>query len=275
MCHRIYYNVISPHLLYSQRWLDLIWSGKNRDYGAYVLRQRYPRRLSLALMWVYGVVLALSILPIVFGLALQTAVRHSMDEIEEEVELKQLDIEELNKLHRVSPGKQATAAAAPNAAGNEMVIVDSLPEVTSEVAQEGPPTLQVGETTIVRLVEQNDSVLQNDPEAPIIEEEIKDVEILPGVPDFPGGYIALSRWLDQHVTYPQEAINGKIQGDVVVTVTIDQIGRVTNPHITTSAHPLLDAAVLDAVKKMPLWRWREDGTLHKAEINIPVSFHAE
>ena len=262
-----------PHLLYSSHWLDLIWSRRNREYGAYVLRKGYARRLSQALAWVYGTVIALTAIPVVFEIAVQTAVRHSMDELDEQVEMKQLDIEELNKLHRVTPGRQATAAAAPEAAGSEVAIVDSIPEITAEVAQEGPPTLQVGETTIVRLVE--DSVTQLDSLAPVIEEEIKDVEILPGVPDFPGGYIELARWLDKHVEYPQEAINGKIQGDVVVSVIIDALGRVTNPQVTQSAHPLLDAAALAAIGKMPLWRWREDGTLHKAQINIPISFHAE
>ena len=143
----------------------------------------------------------------------------------------------------------------------------------AEVAQEGPPTLQVGETAIVRLVE--DSVSQLDSLAPVIDAEIKDVEILPGVPDFPGGYLALARWLDKHVEYPQEAIDAKIQGDVMVCVVIDALGRVTAPQVTQSAHPLLDAAALEAVSKMPQWRWREDGTLHKAQINIPVSFHVE
>ncbi|MBR6927083.1 MAG: energy transducer TonB, partial [Bacteroidaceae bacterium] len=90
-----------------------------------------------------------------------------------------------------------------------------------------------------------------------------------------GGYLALARWLDQHIEYPKAAIDGKIQGDVVVSVIIDHIGRVTNAQVTTSAHPLLDNAALEAVKKMPLWRWREDGTLHKARINIPVSFHSD
>ena len=150
-----------------------------------------------------------------------------------------------------------------------------IPEVVAEVAEEGPQTLQVGETTIVRLVEQNDSDLQKDELAPVIEEEIKDVEILPGVPDFTGGYLALARWLDKNVEYPKEAVSGKVQGDVVVSVIIDELGRVNSPQVTQSAHPLLDAAALKVVSKMPQWRWREDGTLHKARINIPISFHTE
>lgn len=267
--------MLRPHLLYSQQWLDLLWSGRNRDYGAYSLRHDYPRRLSKALLWVYAVVVPLASIPLFIDIALQAAVRHSMSEIDETVEMKQLDIEELNKLHRVSPGRQATAAAAPEAAGQEIAIVDSIPPVTAEVAQKGPLTMQVGETTIVRLVENNDSVLQFDSLAPIIEEEIKDVEILPGVPDFPGGYLALARWLDRHVEYPKAAVEGKIQGDVVVSVLIDHLGRATDAQVTVSAHPLLDEAALSAVKKMPLWRWRDDGTLHKARINIPVSFHAD
>ncbi|MBR7028055.1 MAG: energy transducer TonB [Bacteroidaceae bacterium] len=267
--------MLQSHLLYSRQWLNQIWANRNREYGAYQLRSEYPRRLSRALLWVYGMVLPLVIVPIAFDLIVHTAVRHSMSEIDQTVEMKPLDIEELEKMHRVSPGRQATAAAAPNAAGNEIAIVDSLPPVTAEVAKEGPLTMQVGETTIVRLVENNDSVLQIDSLAPVIEEEIKDVEILPGVPDFPGGYLALARWLDQHIEYPKAAIDGKIQGDVVVSVIIDHIGRVTNAQVTTSAHPLLDNAALEAVKKMPLWRWREDGTLHKARINIPVSFHSD
>ncbi|MBP3228849.1 MAG: energy transducer TonB [Bacteroidaceae bacterium] len=262
-----------PDLLYSAEWLGLIWPHRNRDYGAYRLRSEYPRRLTRALLWVYGVVLIVVGVPALLGWAATAAVRHSMDEIEQQVEMKQLDIEELNKQHRVTPGRQATAAAAPEAAGEEIAIVDSLPQLTAEVAQEGPPTLQVGNTTIVRLVQ--DTVMQLDSLAPVIEEEIQDVEILPGVPDFPGGYIALARWLDDHIEYPKAALDGKIQGEVVVSVVIDAEGRATGAQVVQTAHPLLDEAALRAVTAMPHWRWRDDGTLHKARINIPVSFHSE
>ncbi len=265
--------MLQTHLLYSTRWLAQIWTNRNRDYGAYQLRSTYARRLTRAVAWVYGVAIALAAIPVAFNVAVRTAVRHSMAEIEQQTEMKQLDIEELNKLHRVSPGRQATAAAAPEASGGEIAIVDTIPPTVAEVAQQGPTTMQVGETTIVRLVQ--DSVLQLDSLAPVIEEEIKDTEILPGVPDFPGGYVALTRWLDRHIEYPKEAIAAKIEGDVVVCVTIDALGRATEPRVSQSAHPLLDAAALNAVKRMPLWRWRDDGTLHKARIYIPVSFHAD
>ena len=48
--------------LYSRAWCDMVFEGRNRAYGAYVLRARAGRRYRFALMVVGGMFMVLTLL---------------------------------------------------------------------------------------------------------------------------------------------------------------------------------------------------------------------
>ena len=72
-------------------------------------------------------------------------------------------------------------------------------------------------------------------------------------PRFPGGYEALERWKEQHIVYPEEAIERGAQGQVVVRFVILNTGEVADAEILRSIDPALDKEALRLVSSMPKW----------------------
>ncbi len=78
--------------------------------------------------------------------------------------------------------------------------------------------------------------------------------IVEQLPEYPGGMAALVQWLTRNIIYPQEARKHNIQGRVVVSFIINADGRLSDIHLTKTAHFLLDREALRVAKLMPKWK---------------------
>lgn len=83
-----------------------------------------------------------------------------------------------------------------------------------------------------------------------------------------GGLAALQK----AVSYPDVARKAGIEGTVVVAVTIDRAGRVTDAMIEESVHKALDAAALRAVKTISFTARAAPDETRTKEVNVPVTF---
>ena len=73
-------------------------------------------------------------------------------------------------------------------------------------------------------------------------------------------------------TYPEEAKQNKIQGDVVFRVLIDERGNVDSVQVV-SGHPLLVDAATEAVKTWKYRPWLLNGEPVSVETTVTVRFH--
>ncbi|HEY6352296.1 MAG TPA: energy transducer TonB [Candidatus Angelobacter sp.] len=73
-------------------------------------------------------------------------------------------------------------------------------------------------------------------------------------------------------TYPEEAKEKKIHGDVVLQVLIDEKGNVGSLHLI-SGHPLLVDAATEAVKTWKYRPWLLNGEPVSVETTVTVRFH--
>lgn len=120
----------------------------------------------------------------------------------------------------------------------------------------------------------NADVTQALPQTPAtVDESTDDKNLVDELPEFPGGWVELMKWLSHHLKYPQEAQLQKIQGEVVVSCIIGKDGVVGEVKLAHSVHPLLDREALRVIKMMP--RWKPGHHLRKPCITmlaIPVVF---
>lgn len=258
--------------LYSRAWCDMVFEGRNRAYGAYVLRRNAGRRYRFAMMVVGGAFVVMVVLVLIAGFFTQRAMSRLAEEVQHVVHLEPLrDPEE----HYVAAGRRARPHAAPDA------VEEQVPEVTDEPLAESQPPVPVGvkgpddgafeeETT---LEDQAADHNQGEEELPTEGPQLIPTEAVQEMPVFPGGLQALMQFLDEHCRYSDRAIRNRLEGDVEVSFIIDTAGNVVEPEITKSLHPILDQAVLQAVKEMPQWR---PGTMHgkltPTRITVPVHF---
>ncbi|HVU96274.1 MAG TPA: TonB family protein [Puia sp.] len=97
-------------------------------------------------------------------------------------------------------------------------------------------------------------------------------------PEFPGGQQALDNYVNNHIKYPQDAIDNDVTGIVRVSFIVDENGHITkakliNPQRVGNG---LDEEALRVVNNMPEWK---PGTLHgkkvKTRLELPISFQVE
>ena len=93
------------------------------------------------------------------------------------------------------------------------------------------------------------------------------------MPQFDGGTVALTKYLDQQLNYPEEAITKKIEGKVTVQFVVNQDGSLSDPVVIRSLEPLFDKEAVRAIMGMPNWK----PGVHKGKVvrviyTLPVSF---
>ncbi len=93
-------------------------------------------------------------------------------------------------------------------------------------------------------------------------------------PSYPGGDAAFSKFLAENLKYPSTAKKKGIQGVVVIQVTVEADGTLTNPTISKPVDSDLDAEALRIVMKMPRWNpgKDKDGNAKKKLSQIWVPF---
>ena len=98
-------------------------------------------------------------------------------------------------------------------------------------------------------------------------------DIVDVMPQFPGGQGELMKFLRNNVKYPAEAQKKKIEGRVIVTFVVNKKGRIIDPTVERSAHPLLDAEALRVIKRMPKWTpGRMNGESVNVKFRLPITF---
>jgi TonB family protein len=88
----------------------------------------------------------------------------------------------------------------------------------------------------------------------------------------PGGF-DISQFMQANLTYPDSARIKKIEGKVITKFVINEQGGIQDVTVLRSPDPILSAAALDVIKKMPHWTPAEkNGYKVKMEFILPVQF---
>lgn len=115
--------------------------------------------------------------------------------------------------------------------------------------------------------------------APIIQQEEEQAEesqvffIVEDMPEFPGGEMALRKFIANAIKYPVIAQENGIQGKVYVNFVVDKDGSVTNAKIARGVDPSLDKEALRVVNSLPKWKpGMQRGKPVKVSYTVPISF---
>ena len=110
------------------------------------------------------------------------------------------------------------------------------------------------------------------PEPPKAEEN-RVFEVVEQMPAFPGGDVALMRYLQENTRYPTIAAENGVQGRVVVGFVVEKDGSITDVRVIKSQDPALDHEAVRVVKSMPRWTpGKIDGAAVRVEYQVPVVF---
>lgn len=96
------------------------------------------------------------------------------------------------------------------------------------------------------------------------------------MPEFPGGDLALRKYLSNAVNYPLIAQENGIEGKVYVSFVIDEMGNITNVDLLRGVDQSLDNEALRVVRTLPKWKpGRQGGKAVKVRYNVPINFQLQ
>lgn len=273
--------------LTSREWRDIVFEGKNKEFGAYKLRESSPARHTKAIVWVVicvAIILVLLILSVsgVFSKPEEeqittatvqeiAAVEAEEEEVEEEEEQFQMpEPEEIVAPEEVANQQQVTdLLIVEDEKIEEDKQVKNQEDVLNNEAAVGAVDITEGTNDLNKIMVKDEVIA-----APKVEEEQPmNIAMVEQKPEFNGGEAAMYKWLSENIVYPSAASEEGVQGRVVVEFVVGKDGSITNVRVLRPRHPALDKEAVRVVKAMPKWiPGRNNGQPVKVTYTLPVTF---
>jgi len=255
--------------LNSADWCDIVFEGRNKNYGAFKMRQTSSKRHALA--FIVDLVFAgfISVLPTLIAKVKELTQSH--EAMTEVTTLSNLKLEDQLKEENIE-----RAVEAPPPPPLKSTIKFTAPVITDEEIAEGDEMKSQEELTTSKVTISVADVRGTDEEHGVdiadLEEHKVIVEEKPlyGVeqmPQFPGGEEALMKFITDNLRYPPVAAEVGTEGRVTIRFVVSKTGEVINVEVIRGLDPSCDREAVRVVKMMPKWiPGRQNGR------NVPVYY---
>ena len=101
-------------------------------------------------------------------------------------------------------------------------------------------------------------------------------DVVETMPQFPGGPQELFSFLSKNIRYPKDAMEGNIQGRVIVTFVVGKDGSINDARVVKSVNPSLDAEALRVISSMPNWTpGTQSGKAVNVKYTVPITFRLD
>ena len=92
-------------------------------------------------------------------------------------------------------------------------------------------------------------------------------------PEYPGGYAAMSKFIQDKIQYPPIALELGDEGKVFVEFQVSKSGKISHAKVVRGVSDELDAEALRVVKKVPNWKpGKQRGKSVACFFTIPINF---
>ena len=261
------------NVVYSGR-NNIVFEGKNQEYGAFVLRRSYNKTVSKAVLF--------SVLFLVFCLSVPAILAYLESLKTEDVVIKDDNNVNLMDAPPVNPDEpppppveppppvQETIKFVPPVVTNEEVPEEDIPPTQEELKETNAGvTTQEGSGDIVDLpIETNNEVIE-DPNANTVFLSVEEP------PQFPGGEEAFFKYLSKNINYPALEKENSITGTVYVYYVISKEGKPEDVKVVRGVKggAGLDKEAIRVISSMPAWSvGKQNGRPAKVAFTIPVKF---
>lgn len=261
--------------LNSSEWCDVVFEGKNKNYGAYKLRQSSSKRHIVAFLVVLVFAAFVSALPGLVSVV-KNLTQSQSGPMEDTFELSNIPVEqeipEENKIKQETappppPLKTTVQFVPPKIAKDEEVRDDQEMKAQDEILE---TKIQISVADVKGTSDKGVDIAELREHKVIVEE--KPVEEKPFVtveqmPTFPGGEMEMQKYIANNLKYPVVAQESGIQGRVTVRFVVSKTGAIENVTVIRGIDPSCDKEAIRVVKSMPKWvPGKQNG------LNVPVYF---
>lgn len=269
---------------------DIVFEGRNKAYGAFVLRRLYTQHLTRAMLIAFSLFLLLVSVPLLLNRVWPAPAAEILPPALDETVLDFTDVV-------LPPTETPEAAIAPPA---PVVITPPVEEVPTRVVPDEQVTVQPPvETPPLALTEgilgevARDGVANGSatgtigatgtaaagttdsgraaPSAPA--QPFRYAEVMP---QFAGGPEALQKFMQKNLRYPAQALSNSIAGKVYVSFVVNTDGSITNIEVTKGLGFGTDEEAVRVIRKMPAWTpGRQNSHPVPVRYTMPITFRYE
>ena len=263
--------------LTSQQWNDIIFEGKNKEYGAYEMRQSSSKRHVTALLSTLVLAIFVAIIPSLANKIKE--LRHKPENITTDVVLRSLT-EQIEEEQQKNIDELQIPEEIRNTVGfTDFVIVDESQIVEERQAVSITEVLDSKALISVMTHTGGSDVSGVDLGLQKLHDDVAgtsgtfQVWEVSETPTFPGGDEELRKFLFENLVYPAVERNIGTEGIVQVSFVVSRTGAITEVFAQKSPSRGLSAEAVRVVKKMPPWLpGKQNGKPVAVRFILPIEF---
>lgn len=236
----------------------MLFEGRNKAYGAYKLRSETGRRYGvvlLVLLFLFVVMMAAGFIYVSVAKGGSRRVAR-VDRVVKFEGIRLLEMEPQQKKGGEEE-EQEVEEELPRDEGNDATDVTNAEPETEETQL---------------MAEATDSVIAEPRDTTMALAQSHGVRV-DSIAQYPGGIRNLMRWLEKTMVYPQQCIDGRLEGSVEVAFIVEADGSLSNIRLLSSTDSLMGDEVLRVMQKMQNWLpARSRGVNVRSQVTLPVVF---
>ncbi|MEA4917737.1 TonB family protein [Proteiniphilum sp.] len=115
------------------------------------------------------------------------------------------------------------------------------------------------------------------PRQKVEEEETDEIyKVVDEQPEFPGGLMAMNKYLNDNLRYPGIALERGLSGRVLCIFIVEKDGSINDVQVLRGVDPSLDREAVRVVRQMPPWSpGKRSGEPVRVRITLPVNFRLQ
>lgn len=273
--------------LTSREWSDIVFEGRNKEYGAYVLRVNSKRRHMKAAIWTLIGLFAIGI-AVSSYLSVQAYIAEQEAKITDQLDQQMVelaDTQEEEEEEIQEKVEMPEPEALPEEILNTVKVTELLISKDEDVKAEDEIKTQdelketetaFGATDFDKGTDDRNVVREYKNEVIVEEKKPEPEQVFTAVeqmPQFPGGDAALMKFLSSNINYPQVAMENGVQGRVIVQFVVTKNGSVGEVKVIRSVDRDLDKEAIRLCKSLPKFiPGKMNGQAVNVWYTLPITF---
>jgi protein TonB len=256
--------------LFKRQWIDIVFEGRNKAYGAYELRKENPKTTLRSLL----------IGTLIFGIAVASPLIADLipDSSDDEAALDK-KIVTIKLPPKEEQPKDLPPPPPPPPKVDQVKFVKPVVAKTEEIVEEPPKVEEIKDKNLGK------ETIKGDPDAelsveppgngPSVVEEDNNIYNTAGIevkPDFPGGLEKFYKFIGKNFQVPEE---DGLKGKIFVTFVVEKDGSLTDIKVIRDIGYGTGKEAIRVLKSCPRWNpGEQNGKKVRVLYSLPISIQS-
>ena len=262
-------------------WIEVVFRGRNKAYGAYVLRKENARTSVRALIIASTLFLLAIAMPTIIN-----KIKGFIPKADEKVKITDVVLTPPPPIDATKPPPPPLKVEPPKPKVDQVRFPPLVVKPDNQVPEKDPPTVKELEvkdpgqkdlkgdpTADIRI---DEAVGKSDIKEKVVEENTNAIVSFAAVeklPAFPGGEAAFGNYLSKNIRYPPVAKENNTQGRVILSFVVEKDGSLTDIKVLRDIGGGCGLEAVRVLSKSPHWTpGIQNGKPVRVAYTMPVNF---